>query len=307
MRKTAYYLLFLFLTGIAACSAPATQDDMDASQASQFDWQGHRGARGLMPENTVPAFLKALEYPQIKTLELDLAVSQDSQLVVSHEPWMSHHICSHPDGRPVTEAEADELLIFQMPYDSVKQYDCGSRGNARFPEQQAQPAYKPLLREVVQEADAFTKQKNRPLPRYNIEIKLEPDYDGVKAPNPQNFARLVLAEIKRLGIAARTTVQSFDVRPLQQLHRIDSNITTALLIDNPNGVAINLEALGYTPEIYSPYYKMVTANVVKAVHERGMKIIPWTVNDTTAMKALIELGVDGIITDYPNKIDPVDE
>lgn len=302
MHFAIRFWLFFSLIGLAACSAPPTQDNMDASQAKPFDWQGHRGARGLLPENTVPAFLKALAYPQVKTLELDLAVSQDSQLVVSHEPWMSHHICSHPDGRPVTEAEEDELLIFQMPYDSVRQYDCGSRGNARFPQQQAQPAYKPLLREVVQEADAFAKQQERALPRYNIEIKLEPDYDGVKAPGPQTFARLLLEEIKALGIAERATVQSFDVRPLQQLHRMDSSITTALLIDNPNGVAVNLQALGYTPDIYSPYYKMVTANVVKTVHDRGMKIIPWTVNDTTAMKALIELGVDGIITDYPDRI-----
>ena len=305
MQTTAYLWLLLLLTGIAACSAPATQDDMDASQAEQFDWQGHRGARGLLPENTVPAFLKALEYPQVKTLELDLAVSQDSQLVVSHEPWMSHNICSHPDGRPVEEAEEDNLLIFQMPYERVKQYDCGSRGNERFPEQQAQPAYKPLLSEVVQEAEAFAKQQQRPLPYYNIEIKLEPAYDGVKAPGPQAFARLVLEELRGLGIAERSCVQSFDVRPLQQLHRMDSSITTALLIDNPNGVEINLEALGYTPEVYSPYYKMVTANVVKTVHARGMKIIPWTVNDITAMKALIHLEVDGIITDYPNKIEEV--
>jgi len=301
---TRIWLLFS-LVGLTACSAPATQNDMDASQAKPFDWQGHRGARGLLPENTVPAFLKALEYPRVKTLELDLAVSQDSQLIVSHEPWMSHHICSHPDGRPVTEAEEDGLLIFQMSYHSVKQYDCGSRGNPRFPEQQAQPAYKPLLREVVQEADAFAKQQQRPLPRYNIEIKLEPEYDGGKAPGPQAFARLVLEALRRLEIAERSCVQSFDVRPLQRLHRMDSSITTALLIDNPNGVAVNLEALGYTPEIYSPYYKMVTANVVKTVHEKGMKIIPWTVNDTTAMKALIELGVDGIITDYPDRIKDV--
>ncbi|HKK79716.1 MAG TPA: glycerophosphodiester phosphodiesterase family protein, partial [Phaeodactylibacter sp.] len=209
MHFAIRFWLFLSLIGLAACSAPPTQDDMDASQAKPFDWQGHRGARGLLPENTVPAFLKALEYPQVKTLELDLAVSQDSQLVVSHEPWMSHHICSHPDGQPVTEAEEDELLIFQMPYDSVRQYDCGSRGNARFPQQQAQPAYKPLLREVVQEAEAFAKQQERALPRYNIEIKLEPDYDGVKAPAPQTFARLLLEEIKALDITERSTVQSF--------------------------------------------------------------------------------------------------
>lgn len=300
-------LAIFLLLSLIACSSPSTQRDMDAEQAASFDWQGHRGARGLLPENTVPAFLKALAYPQVRTLELDLAVSQDSQLVVSHEPWMSHHICSHPDGKPVTEAEEEALLIFQMPYDSVRQFDCGSRGNPRFPEQQAQAASKPLFSEVVAASDAYAREHSRPLPRYNVEIKIERQYEGSKTPAALTFAKLVEEELKALDIADRSCVQSFDPRPLQHLHRMDSSITTALLIDNPNGVDINLEALGYTPEIYSPYYKMVTANVVETVHKRGMKLIPWTVNDSTEMKALINLGVDGIITDYPNRIEAVVE
>ncbi|MCO6476539.1 MAG: glycerophosphodiester phosphodiesterase [Phaeodactylibacter sp.] len=279
---------------------------MDPEKAATFDWQGHRGARGLLPENTAPSFLKALEYPQVKTLELDLAVSRDSLLVVSHEPWMSHHICSHPDGRPVTEEEEDELILFQMPYDSIRKYDCGSRGNERFPEQKAMPAHKPLLSEVVQAVDEYCEKNNRPRPRYNIEIKFEPEYVGVKAPDAETFARLVLEEITRLGIRERSCVQCFDVAPLQHIHRMAPELFTALLIDNAHGVAANLEALGYTPGAYSPYYKLVTANVVDTVHEKGMALIPWTVNDTTAMKALIALGVDGIITDYPNWIGAVE-
>ncbi len=280
---------------------------MTEAQAENFDWQGHRGARGLLPENTIPSFLKALEYPRVTTLELDLAVSQDSLLVVSHEPWMSHHICSHPGGREVAEAEEDELLLFQMPYDSIKQYDCGSRGNARFPQQQPLPLPKPLLRDVVRAVDRYCEDKGRENPRFNIEIKLQPEYDGIKAPGPEVFARLVLDELQLLAITERSCVQSFDVRPLQALHQMAPAVTTALLIDNPHGVEANLEELGYTPEVYSPNYTLVTANVVKTVHEKGMKIIPWTVNDTTSMKAMIGLGVDGIITDYPNRIEAVVE
>ncbi|MCB0597953.1 MAG: glycerophosphodiester phosphodiesterase [Lewinellaceae bacterium] len=306
IRPMRFLLTFGLLAALFSCTEPATRKDMDAEKAATFDWQGHRGARGLLPENTVPAFLKALEYPQVKTLELDLAVSRDSQLVVSHEPWMSHHICSHPDGRPVLESEEEDLLFYQMPYDSIRQYDCGSRGNERFPEQKAQPAHKPLLSEVVQAVEQYCQEKGRPRPRYNIEIKLEPAYDGVKAPGPETFARLVLEEIARLGIKDWSCIQSFDVRPLQQLHRMDPQIFTALLIENAHGVDANLNELGYTPGAYSPYYKLVTANVVKTVHEKGMALIPWTVNDTTAMKALIALGVDGIITDYPNLIGGVE-
>jgi glycerophosphoryl diester phosphodiesterase len=299
------FLFLLLLVNFVSCSQPNHEKNMTAEQAARFDWQGHRGARGLLPENTVPSFLKALEYPEISTLELDLAVSQDRLLVVSHEPWMSHHICSHPDGRPVEKAEEDRLVFFQMPYALIRQYDCGSRGNERFPRQQAMPAYKPLLSEVVEAAEAFCIEQSREQPRYNIEIKIQPSYDGVKTPGPEDFARLVLDEIERLGIKERACVQSFDVRPLQALHRMDSSLYLALLIDNPQGVDANLKELGFTPQVYSPYYQLVTDNVVKTVHARGMKIIPWTVNDTTSMKALIALGVDGIITDYPDLIEAV--
>ena len=300
------FIILGLLGALFSCSEPTTRKDMNPEKAVTFDWQGHRGARGLLPENTVPAFLKALEYPQVKTLELDLAVSKDSLLVVSHEPWMGHHICSHPDGRPVAENEEEKLLLFQMAYDSIRQYDCGRRGNERFPKQQAMAAHKPLLSEVVQAVDQDCEEKGRDKPRYNIEIKIEPDYDNVKTPGPEAFARLVLDEITRLGIKERCCLQSFDVRPLQYLHRMAPQLFIALLVDNPHGVAANLEELGYTPDVYSPYYKLVTANVVDTVHAKGMAIIPWTVNDTTAMKALIALGVDGIITDYPNLIEKVE-
>lgn len=302
-----YVILLVLCFGAYSCTPPQTQDKMDRATAKSFDWQGHRGARGLLPENTVPSFIKALEYPQVATLELDLAVSQDSLLVVSHEPWMSHHICSHPDGRPVEAAEEDSLLLFGMPYEVIQGYDCGLRGNERFPQQVPMAVYKPLFRDVVRQVDNYCKEKQRPLPRFNIEIKHAPAYDGVKAPAPYTFAQLVAAELKALGIEGRSCVQSFDVRPLQHLHKMSPGQTTALLVENPNGVAVNLEALGYTPEIYSPYYKMVTAGVVEEVHQRGMKLIPWTVNDTVTMKALIQLGVDGIITDYPNLIAEVEE
>jgi len=288
------------LLGPIACTdrpSPAQSETMEII----FDWQGHRGARGLLPENTVSAFLKALEYP-VTTLELDLAVSRDSQLIVSHEPWLSHHICSHPDGRPVTEAEEDSLAILQLSYERIQQYDCGSRGNARFPEQEALPAAKPALSEVVAAVRAYCEREGREPPAYNIEIKSRSDWDGVKTPVPDRFARLLLEEVGRLGITELTCVQSFDPRALRAVHRLDPSITTALLVENTRGVAANLEALGYRPAIYSPYYKLLAAGVVDTVHELGMRIIPWTVNDPVEMRTLIDLGVDGIITDYPNRI-----
>lgn len=298
-------LYIIMIISLSCCTAPSTNQDMDKQKAANFDWQGHRGARGLMPENTIPSFLKALEYAPVTTMELDLAVSKDSLLVVSHEPWMSHHICSHPDGRPVNETEEGELLLFQMGYEEIRQFDCGQRGNERFPEQKPMAAHKPLLSEVVEAVAQYCRENNRAEVNYNVEIKSQADYDEVKTPAPAVFAQLVYEELRRLGIQNRTCVQSFDVRPLQALHTIDSTITMALLIDNPLGVSANLKKLGFVPDIYSPYYKILTANVVKEVHDKGLRLIPWTVNDTSTMKALIALGVDGIITDYPDRIGTV--
>ncbi|NRA48508.1 MAG: glycerophosphodiester phosphodiesterase [Phaeodactylibacter sp.] len=304
MRQLLFIVLIFV---IASCAPPPTKEDLTKEEAADFDWQGHRGARGLLPENTIPAFLKALEYPQIKTLELDLAVSKDSLLVVSHEPWMSHHICNAPTGEAITEAQESQTLIFQMAYSEIQTFDCGSRGNERFPQQEAININKPLLREVVEAVNSYCSANNRPQPHYNIEIKHHPSYDNIKAPRPVTFAKLVLQALEDLGIKEKSCIQSFDVRPLQALHKLDPTVTTALLIDNPNGIKINVDALGFVPDIYSPYYRMVTGNVVDTAHNMGMEIIPWTVNDTTAMKALIGLGVDGIITDYPNLISAIVE
>lgn len=273
---------------------------------THFDWQGHRGARGLQPENTVPAFLAALAYPAISTLELDVAITADSQIVVSHEPWFSAEICSHPTGQPVVKAEAEGLRIFQMSYAEVAAFDCGNRGNSRFPDQQAQPAVKPLLRDVVSAVANYCKEKGRPAPRWNIEIKSNPDWDNVFTPPPAVFAQLVVDEISALGLTAQVCVQSFDVRSLQAVRAIDTTLMLALLVEDPLGVDRNLTALGFVPDVYSPYYRLVTAEMIERVHQQRMRIIPWTVNETAVMQQLRAMGVDGIITDYPNRI-PVTE
>jgi len=273
---------------------------------SSFDWQGHRGARGLAPENSLPGFQKTLEYP-VTTLELDLAVSRDSQLVVSHEPWFSASICSHPDGRPVGEEEEQELNIFEMVYAEVAAFDCGSRGHPRFPDQQRLPTKKPLLHEVVALADSICKDQDRPLVNFNIEIKSKPEWDGKYTPGPEIFSRLVLAEVKRLGIEARSCIQSFDPRVLEVIHSRQPAQNLAFLVEDPASLEEHLSRLGFLPDIYSPMHTLLTKNVVVRAHEKELRVIPWTVNDPTTMKSLIQMGVDGIITDYPNLIREVVE
>lgn len=286
---------------LAACTPrPANTPAMNPTAA--FDWQGHRGARGLSPENTVPSFLKALEFPLVSTLELDVVISKDRQVIVSHEPWMSHEICSHAGGKAVLKSEEETLNIFQLTAAEIAAFDCGRRGHSRFPEQEAMPAAKPTLEEVVKAVAEYCAAHSRSLPQYNIEIKSRPEWDGVKTPAPAVFAGLVVEEVRRLGIAGHTCIQSFDPRSLREVHRLAPDMVTALLVENLRGLEQNVKELGYVPSIYSPYFKLVNAGTVKNAHAKKMRIIPWTVNETADMRALIQLGVDGIITDYPNRI-----
>lgn len=283
---------------ISGCTSdpPPVSDD--------FDLQGHRGARGLLPENTVDGFLRALDLG-VNTLELDVVVSADSQLVVSHEPWMSHAICSTPEGEPIEEDTRDRYNLYQMPYSDIQQYDCGSRGNAGFPEQEARPTFKPLLTTVIDSVEAYRLTHNLPEVRYNVETKSSPNGDGFFHPNPNAFARLVHTTLSERGVLDRSTVQSFDVRTLQAMRAIDDEVQLALLVGDTDPLETHLDVLGFVPEIYSPHYRLVDEALVHEVQERGMKLIPWTVNSVDDMQRLVELGVDGLITDYPDRFSAV--
>lgn len=279
---------------------------MTAQKTTDFDWQGHRGARGLVPENTIPAFLKALEFPQVTTLELDLAVSKDGKLIVSHEPWMSHHICSKPDGNAVTEEEAMSIRIMDLTYEEIKRYDCGLRGNERFPQQEKIAAHKPSLEDVVNAVKAYCFKRNMEIPQFNIEIKSHLKGDNVFHPDPKKFAKLVLAEIEELGIKERTCIQSFDPRPLEVVHVLAPEVTIAWLVENEDGFEANLARLRFKPDVYSPYFKLLKKRHIKKLHRMGIRVIPWTVNTLKDMKKMRRKGVDGIITDYPNLIAELD-
>ena len=266
-----------------------------------FDWQGHRGCRGLMPENSIPAFVHALDFPEVATLELDVAVSKDNQLIVSHEPWFNPAICHKPGGDSIASGEAEKLLIYQMTAAEIQGFDCGSYGNARFPNQQKLKTYKPTLREVVEAVRAHPSGRGNVI-RWNIEIKSQPEWDGVRHPPVEEFARLVIAELRALGIDPLCTVQSFDKRALRAMHQQAPEIRLAMLIENILGFDSNIRELGFTPQIYSPYYQLVSKKLVRKCHRNNIELIPWTVNDVASMRGLIRLGVDGIITDYPNLI-----
>jgi glycerophosphoryl diester phosphodiesterase len=267
---------------------------------ARFDLQGHRGCRGLLPENTIPAFLKAVELG-VTTLELDVVISKDKQVVVSHEPYMNYQTCLDSMGNPITKDRQKEFRLYEMTMDQIRKFDCGSVPISDFPEQQKMKVTKPLLSEVVDAVEQYIRQHQLPPVNYNIEMKLTPADTRAYNPEPPEFVELVVKIIQEKGIAQRMNIQSFDFRPLQYLHSHYPDLKTAVLISNIKSLKKNIQELGYTPTCYSPYFMLVSKKTVRQAHSRGMLLIPWTINKTDDMVRIKALGVDGIITDYPDR------
>ena len=276
----------------------STSPHASKNEMTSIDLQGHRGARGVLPENTIPAFLHALELG-VTTLEMDIAINADGNAVLSHEPWMSAKTCSHTDGTLVSEEEEKTLRIYAMSDAEVASFDCGSRGHPGFPKQKPMATSKPLLTEVF-DAVAKYESENKQIPvLFNIEIKSLPEGDKIFHPEVAEFAEILIRTINNHKLMERTSIQSFDSRALEAVHTIDANISTVWLIENRDSFADNLAKLSFTPSVYSPYYLLVNADLISAAHDLNIKVVPWTVNDADSVKSQIELGVDGIITDYP--------
>ena len=286
---------------------------MSKPQAPKFDVQGHRGARGLMPENSIPAFLLALD-SGVTTLEMDLAITQDKQVIVSHEPWMSAAYCLDASGKEIREKDERKFNIFQMSYEQVKQWDCGSKGNSNFPEQKKMKVAKPLLADVIVAAENHIKNFTKYEVDYNIEIKSAVESDIKFHPKPEEFSDLAYNLIDQYLPWDRVIIQSFDLRVLKYWHKKYPNVRLALLIENLKESSENMHELGFFPDIYSPDYLLLDKNEVKHLHAltptrilnskqkiHPMRVIPWTVNDEKEMSELKAMGVDGIITDYPDR------
>ncbi|HSC38382.1 MAG TPA: glycerophosphodiester phosphodiesterase family protein [Chitinophagaceae bacterium] len=266
-----------------------------------FDKEGHRGCRGLMPENTLPAVLRALDLG-VTTLEMDAMVTKDRKVILSHDPYFNPDITTRPDGSFFTAKEEKQYTIFNMTLEETQLYDVGLKPYPRFPKQQRIAATKPLLSEVIANADAYALLKQRPLPFYNIETKSKEGTDGINHPAPQEYVDLLMTIIKEKKVEERVIIQSFDPRTLQVVHHDHSGIKTALLIEDFDKRTLKdqLQQLGFTPTIYSPAYSLVTPVLISDCHRKKIKVIPWTVDDKKEIERLTHLGVDGIITDYPD-------
>jgi len=308
----------LVVVAVAGCLAAALP-------AAAVDLQGHRGTRGLAPENTLAAFRKAIEIG-VTTLETDLALTADDVLVLSHEPNVSRALTRTADGRWLVE---DGPPIRSLTSGEVRAYDVGrldpSHPDAKSWSQQvpADGERIPTLAELFALARDARTPGGRPV-RFNIETKLTPD-SAVPTASAGEFARAVAREIAAAGVTERVTVQSFDWRSLRALKRVAPEIRTACLTIEARGMdTVREDASGASPwhdglkradhggslprtvhaagcADWAPLWRNLTPDLVAEAHGLGLAVIAWTVNEPADMERVLDLGVDGIITDYPDR------
>lgn len=290
MRSGVKLFLFILMAGL-----------LSAQYIPKFDLQGHRGARGLMPENTIPAFLEALNYG-VTTLELDVVMTKDGQVLVSHEPYMSSEMCLKPDGTTISPEEELKHNIFKMTYAETQQYDCGMKPHPRFPQQRKMKATKPLLKHVIAAAEDHIKSYTSYEVDYNIELKSVKGEERKFQLSVEEFSDQVYHVINNYLPWERVVIQSFDFRVLKYFHKKYPHVRLSALVENTLSPEANLKALGFTPSVYSPDFTLLKSQAtVTALKKKKIRVIPWTVNEPIDMKKLKSWGVDGIITDYPNR------
>ncbi len=298
-------LLVALLFACGETESPVSDDEQQPLPqpiASGFEVQGHRGARGLAPENSIEGFMMALELG-VDVLEMDVVVTQDEQVILSHEPWMSAEICLDENGQ---ELSSDALAmvqhnIYQMSFDEVQRFDCGSKEHPRFPEQAKMIVHKPRLSALIDSVKAFCSAHGRSMPGFNIELKHKSMSEDLYHPTAERFAELVLGVTVAKGIDEFCTYQSFSLPQLKALHNTHPK-NLVLLNEDATPLHALVEELGFVPAVYSPNFNLLNSTDVNYARAHQMKIIPWTVNEVSDMEWLYNEGVDGIITDYPNRL-----
>ncbi len=325
-KGTRFWLVVTgMLAALTLISYLVPRGDSARSQTmtSSFDLQGHRGARGLFPENSLPGFEGALALG-VTTLEMDLGMTRDGVLVVYHDRRLSPDLTRGPDGAWL---EGPGPALVELDLAQLRGYDVGrlrpdSKNARRFPEQAGLDGVTvPSLEAVLARAEALSGGSIR----YNIETKISP-LAPAESPAPEVFAAALVAEIRSAGAAARTTVQSFDWRTLKATQDQAPEIATTYLtaeqnwLDNigrgkpgtsPWTAGLDVDAFeGSVPRliaqaggrVWSPFYRDLREVDLREAQRLGLAVVPYTVNDPADMATLIELGVDGIITDYPDRL-----
>lgn len=275
MQRLLFALCFLLpVIGLVPVSLPAGQNRILV--------HGHRGARARLPENSIPAFEYAIK-EGVDVLEMDMAVTRDNVIVISHDPLLHPPVCSGP---------AESAVIHELTLAQVRQWDCGAVRNPRFPEQ------RPIAGTRMPTLDQVFALAARGNFQFNIETKSFPDKPQYTPP-PAEFARLVLDEIRKHKLEARVIVQSFDFRTLVAMRKLAPAIRLSALTETDKRDFAAIAAEAAHAEIISPEFHLVTPAKVEAAHKAGLQVVAWTANTPADWDNLIAAKVDAIISDDP--------
>lgn len=284
MRFNTRFFLGVLLA-ILVFSAAAIQ-----AQVTVF---GHRGARGLMPENSIPAMKTALDHGAV--LELDVSFSRDKQAIVSHDPMLNPDHTLDSAGAPVLK----KLPFYEMEYASIRKYDSGTKQHPQFPKQRAFKTYIPLLSELIDSVEHYAAEKKYSAPRFLIETKTSIARDDKLQPAPEEFMKLLMRIIDSKGIKNRIMIQSFDPRTLEIVNRDYPELKTVLLTTKGT-LQENLSKLTFRPNYYCPSPDLITEETTRECRRLGIEVLGGNVNDRAEIDRIIKLGVKGFITDYPD-------
>jgi glycerophosphoryl diester phosphodiesterase len=288
--------LLSILVSLTACASTHSTQRKTSSLNVPFEVQGHRGARWSRPENTLSAFQFALD-AGVDTLEMDLNVTRDNVLVVTHDPYLNPATCLDSRGRRIRS----NVMIRRLTLAELKTYDCGSLVNPLFKEQVPQPGERiPTFEEFL------TWLQNHPNPRakivrLNVETKSEKNHPEF-TPEPRVFSKMVLDMAKKFKVMDRMTLQSFDFRTLIAAREIDASTVTSALVEFRPREGLTAMASRLNVNIVSPNHEWLTEAEVASLHKAGVQVLPWTVNALQDWQRMLKLGVDGIISDNPKAL-----
>lgn len=294
-KKFIYNIVKIFISTLSCISLSlmtVVPNITLSKPPSSFEIHGHRGSRGTHPENTLPAFKEALD-GGANVLELDLQLSKDDVLIISHDPDI-HPYCLDQHNNQVSK----KIPIRSLTLAEIKKFDCGSIANPKFHQNIIPHTPYLTLEELF---DYITKTHPQHHCLFNIETKMtsEPPY----ALDPEYFTRLIVHSIESYKLIKRVILQSFDFRTLDKAHSLSPSLLLSCLYEaTDKDKDMCKESLLHHASYVSPHHELVTPSMVARCHQHGLKVIPWTPNDPTSWQKLIDNGVDGIITDYPRKL-----
>ena len=262
----------------------------------------HRGGAALYPENTIESMLHAVSIG-VRAIEFDLHISSDHKVVVSHDFYINSAKALDPEGKGIGSLKQFYLRLYSMPYKEIMTYDVGSLAQEEYPERKNFKAHIPLLSDLIDQVEAQTVRNGMEPVTYTIEIKSHRFKDGLLTPHYTDFVELVMAVLLPYQLEERLIIQSFDVRTLNYIHKTYPTIQLSYLFKGKKrSVENQLKRLGFTPSYYSPHFKLVDKALVEDAHRKGMFVVPWTVDDRNEAIRLQGLGVDGLITNYPHRM-----